>query len=162
MEKATFAAGCFWGVEAYFRSVPGVIDVVCGYTGGDTENPTYKDVCTGETGHAEAVEVTFDPAVIRYDELLVAFFDGHNPTQLDAQGADVGTQYRSFIFYHTPEQKRAANDMITGFFVEETYAQPVVTGVAAAGPFWRAEEYHQRYFEKHPDKAACHAPYKKR
>ena len=152
-ETATFAAGCFWGVEAAFRQVPGVVDAVSGYTGGRTENPTYRDVCSHTTGHAEAVEVTFDPQQVSYDQLLGVFWEIHDPTQLNRQGPDVGDQYRSAIFTHSPEQ-----------FAEATASRerqqghskkPIVTQIEPAAPFWRAEEYHQRYFQKNGG-AACH------
>lgn len=138
-EKATFAAGCFWGVEHRFRQLPGVREVTSGYTGGHKDEPTYKEVCTGNTGHAEAVEVTFDPAQISYADLLAAFWAMHDPRQKNRQGPDVGTQYRSAVFWHNDEQKKLA----------ETSKPPgAVTEITAAGPFWPAEEYHQRYIEK--------------
>ena len=140
MAYATFAAGCFWGVEAAFRTLPGVLDVVVGYTGGSTENPTYEEVCTDETGHAEAVRVEYDPKKITYEQLLEFFFTIHDPTTRNRQGPDIGSQYRSVIFYHTPEQERAARACIKG---------KIVTEVVPAGPFYKAEEYHQRYHEKH-------------
>jgi len=155
-EKATFAAGCFWGVEAYFRSVPGVVDAVCGYTGGHTENPTYRDVCTDKTGHAEAVEVTYDPAKVSYAALADAFFRGHDPTTVNRQGPDAGTQYRSAIFCRTPDEARIAREKIAALKAAGVAA---VTEVVPAGRFWRAEDYHQRYFEKHPDAAACHVKF---
>lgn len=148
MEKATFAAGCFWGVEATFRQVAGVVDVAVGYTGGTMVNPTYHDVCTGRTGHAEAVEVLYDPARVAYEELLQVFWKNHNPTTLNRQGPDVGTQYRSGIFYHSPEQAAVARASKEALEQSGQYRQPVVTEITAAGPFYRAEEYHQRYFEK--------------
>ncbi len=140
MAYATFAAGCFWGVEAAFRTLPGVLDVVVGYTGGSTENPTYEEVCTDRTGHAEAVRVEYDPQKITYERLLEFFFTIHDPTTRNRQGPDIGSQYRSAIFYHTPEQEKAARALIKG---------KIVTEVVPAGPFYKAEEYHQRYHEKH-------------
>jgi peptide-methionine (S)-S-oxide reductase len=156
MAKASFAAGCFWGVETLFRAIPGVTDVVCGYAGGHTAEPTYKDVCTGKTGHAETVEVTFDPAAVSFEALLDVFFAGHNPTTLNAQGPDCGTQYRSAIFFHSPEQQRAARAKVAALTAAGAFPRPIVTEILPAQAFWRAEDYHQRYFEKHPDKAACH------
>jgi peptide-methionine (S)-S-oxide reductase len=156
MEKATFAAGCFWGVEAFFREVPGVTDAICGYTGGHADNPTYKEVCTDRTGHAEAVEVTFDPAAVSYAALVDAFFANHNPTTRNRQGPDVGTQYRSAIFFHTPGQERIARETKAALEAAGKFKTPVVTEIVPAQTFWRAEEYHQRYFEKNPEVAACH------
>ena len=148
MEKATFGAGCFWGVEAEFREIPGVTDAVVGFTGGKTVNPSYHDVCTGTTGHAEVVEVTFDPAVVSYDALLDAFWQMHDPTTRDRQGPDFGSQYRSAIFYHTPEQQAAAVASKSALEASGRLKRPVVTQIEPAGPFYRAEEYHQRYLEK--------------
>ena len=148
-EKATFAAGCFWGVEAAFRQVPGVLEVAVGYTGGSTKNPTYEDVCTGRTGHAEAVEVEFNPARVTYDGLLDVFWENHDPTQKNRQGPDVGTQYRSGIFFHTPEQKDAAEASRAKLEASGRYKRPIATEITLASTFWRAEEYHQRYLEKH-------------
>ena len=153
METATFAAGCFWGVEAAFRQVEGVVDAVVGYTGGTLENPTYQDVCTDRTGHAEAVEVTFDPARVSYEQLLDVFWNVHNPTTLNRQGPDVGTQYRSAIFFHSPQQQQAA--LNSKQKRQEQLDRPIVTEITPASSFYRAEEYHQRYFEKH-GLAACH------
>ncbi|HET6895668.1 MAG TPA: peptide-methionine (S)-S-oxide reductase MsrA [Candidatus Baltobacteraceae bacterium] len=152
MENATFAAGCFWGVEAAFRQVPGVLDAVSGYTGGHTENPTYRDVCSDVTGHAEAVQVTYDPSQVRYDDLLRVFWDIHDPTTYNRQGPDVGSQYRSAIFTHGAAQRERATESLRS--EQQRYAQPIVTEIAEAGPFYRAEEYHQRYFERHG--VACH------
>jgi peptide-methionine (S)-S-oxide reductase len=157
MEKATFAAGCFWGVEAEFRRLKGVASAEVGYTGGKTENPTYKEVCTDRTGHAEAVEVEFDPAQISYEELLKAFWEMHDPTTKNRQGPDIGAQYRSAIFYHTPEQEAAAIKSRDALTASRKYNRPIVTEIVPATKFWRAEEYHQRYFEKH-GMAACHVP----
>jgi peptide-methionine (S)-S-oxide reductase len=148
-EKATFAAGCFWGVEAAFRQVPGVVKTRVGYTGGSLRHPTYRQVCAGRTGHAEAVEVTFDPERVSYDELLEAFWSEHNPTTRNRQGFDVGSQYRSAIFFHTPEQEAAARN--SRDVVQETLRWPwqkVVTQIEPAVRFWPAEDYHQRYLEK--------------
>lgn len=153
MEAATFGAGCFWGVESFFREVPGVIDAVAGYAGGRTKNPTYKDVCSDRTGHAEVVQVTFDPQKVSYDKLLDVFFQNHDPTQMNRQGPDVGTQYRSVIFTNSPEQERAARakkEALAGRF-----RRPIVTSIEPAPAFWRAEEYHQRYLEKN-GLPSCH------
>lgn len=148
-EKATFAAGCFWGVEHLFRQLPGVLDAAVGYTGGHTDNPSYEQVCSGRTGHAEAVEVLFDPQQIGYEQLLTAFWNGHNPTTPNRQGPDVGTQYRSGIFFHTPEQQAAAEASKEALTAAGKFPRPIVTEITAAGPFHRAEEYHQQYFAKH-------------
>ena len=148
MEKATFAAGCFWHVEEAFRSLEGVESTRVGYTGGTTKNPSYEDVCTGKTGHAEAVEVTFDPVKITYDELLEMFCDIHDPTTLNRQGADVGTQYRSVIFYHTPAQKAAAGRSKQDLEKSKLYRKKVVTEITQATEFYQAEDYHQQYLEK--------------
>ncbi len=147
-EIATFAAGCFWGVEAHFAALPGVVDVVVGYAGGTTADPTYDEVCSGETGHAEAVRVQYDPDVITYEELLEGFFDMHDPTTLDRQGPDMGSQYRSAVFFHTPGQERAARAVMERVENAGVYAAPIVTQIAPAGPFWRAEEYHQDYYDR--------------
>ena len=146
MEKATFAAGCFWGVEHEFRKMKGVEDAVSGYTGGNLDNPTYQDVCTDQTGHAEAVEVTYDPQQISYDELLDAFWNLHDPTTLNRQGPDIGHQYRSAVFTHSPEQQAAAE--ASKGKAQERFGNQVVTEVESAAKFWPAEDYHQRYFEK--------------
>ena len=148
LEKATFAAGCFWGVEEAFRRVPGVVKTRVGYTGGRVPNPTYQEVCTGETGHAEAVEVTFDPEVVSYERLLEVFWSIHDPTSLNRQGWDVGTQYRSAIFYHTQEQAEMARNSSARLEASEKYRDPIVTEILPAGPFYPAEEYHQGYYEK--------------
>ena len=145
---ASFAAGCFWGVEARFRETPGVIDAVSGYMGGHAANPTYKQVCGGDTGHAETVQVTYDDQQVSYRDRLDVFFDMHNPTTLNRQGPDFGSQYRSAIFWHSEEQKDAAREKIQQVDASGAWPNPVVTQVAEAGDFWRAEEYHQRYFEK--------------
>src|SRR5487761_1590386 len=143
MEKATFGAGCFWGVQAAFDRIPGVQETLVGYEGGTLENPTYRDVCTDRTGHAEVLQVTFDPEKVSYQQLLDAFFNEHNPTQLNRQGPDHGTQYRSVIFYHSPEQQQTANATIARLAAEHKFSQPIVTQVVPAETFWRAEEYHQ-------------------
>jgi peptide-methionine (S)-S-oxide reductase len=148
MEKATFGAGCFWGVEAAFRQVNGVAATTVGYAGGTTQNPTYKDVCSGRTGHAEVVEVKFDPSVVSYEELLKVFWENHDPTTLNRQGPDVGEQYRSAIFYHTPEQEHAARASKAALEESGAYRRPIVTEITPAPTFYRAEDYHQQYFEK--------------
>ncbi len=156
MEKATFAAGCFWGVEAVFRQVKGVTSTTVGYTGGSFENPTYEDVCTGKTGHAEAVEVEFDPTRVSYEELLTVFFENHDPTTLNRQGPDIGTQYRSAVFCHAPEQMAAAKAMNEKLEKSGHYKKPIVTEITPASKFYRAEEYHQQYFEKRRMSRAGH------
>lgn len=151
-EKATFAAGCFWGVEAAFRQVPGVIEAISGYTGGHTQNPSYREVCSDSTGHAEAVEVAYDPAVVSYDDLLRVFWQNHDPTTPNRQGPDVGSQYRSAIFVHDADQRERAK---TSLQIEQRkHARPIVTEIVDAPAFYPAEDYHQRYFEKHG--VACH------
>ncbi|GAA0534352.1 peptide-methionine (S)-S-oxide reductase [Rhizomicrobium palustre] len=155
MEKATFGAGCFWGVEAFFREVPGVADAVCGYAGGCMNNPSYQDVCSDQTGHAEVVEVTFDPAVVSYDKLVDVFFQSHDPTTLNRQGPDEGTQYRSVIFTHTDEQEEVARKKKAEYAASGKFKSPIVTTIEPAPTFWRAEEYHQRYFEKN-GLPSCH------
>lgn len=145
---ASFAAGCFWGVEARFREVPGVIDAACGYMGGHTENPTYKEVCSGATGHAETVQVSYDPRQLAYEDLLDVFFDMHNPTTRNRQGPDFGTQYRSVAFYGDEDERASAERKIRELDASGRWPKPVVTEVSPAATFWRAEEYHQRYFEK--------------
>jgi peptide-methionine (S)-S-oxide reductase len=157
MEKATFGAGCFWGVEHFFREVPGVLDAVSGYAGGIVDNPSYKQVCTDTTGHAEVVEVTFDPTKIGYGKLVELFFKMHDPTQLNRQGPDFGTQYRSVIFTHSPEQAAIAEQKKAEAAASGRYRNPIVTSIEPARPFWRAEEYHQRYFEKHG--GSCHVSF---
>lgn len=152
-QTATFAAGCFWGVEAAFRQVPGVIDAVSGYTGGRSDNPTYREICGHATGHAEAVEVTFDPQRVTFDQLLDAFWEIHDPTQLNRQGPDVGDQYRSAVFTHSPEQLAEATASRNR--QQSRHQRPIVTQIVPAARFWPAEEYHQRYFEKNGG-AACH------
>jgi peptide-methionine (S)-S-oxide reductase len=153
-QLATFGAGCFWGVEAAFRKLNGVVSTAVGYMGGTLANPTYEDVCTDRTGHAEVVQVEFDPSRVSYDDLLRVFWENHDPTTLNRQGPDVGTQYRSAIFFHTPEQEAAAraskDRQASGRF-----ARSIVTEITPAGTFWRAEEYHQQYLEKR-GQASCH------
>ncbi len=151
-EKATFAAGCFWGIEHTFRQLPGVISAVSGYTGGKKDKPTYKEVCTNRTGHAEAVEVTYDPAKISYGDLLEAFWQMHNPTQVDRQGPDVGSQYRSAIFCHGEAQLEAAK--ISAAQHQKKLSKPIATQIVPAVTFWPAEDYHQRYIEKNG--GVCH------
>jgi len=145
-ERATFGAGCFWGVEAEFRKVDGVVEAAVGYSGGTTKSPTYKDVCSGATGHAEVIEVEYDPSKVSYEELLEVFWKNHDPTTPNRQGWDVGTQYRSAIFYHSPEQKAAAQ--VSKEKAQERFKKLIVTEITSASEFYRAEEYHQRYFEK--------------
>ncbi len=147
-QTASFAAGCFWGVEARFLEMDGVVDAVSGYQGGHMENPTYKQVCGGDTGHAEAVQVIFDDEKVSYDQLLEVFFDMHNPTTLNRQGPDFGSQYRSAIFWYDNKQKAAAEQKIRDIDASGKWPNPVVTQLQQAPQFWRAEEYHQRYFEK--------------
>ena len=147
-EKATFGAGCFWGVEETFRTLPGVTASAVGYAGGSTENPSYEDVCTDETGHAEVVLVEFDPAQVSYEKLLEVFFANHNPTTLNRQGPDMGTQYRSVIFYHSPEQKAQAEAAKAKLEASRKFPKPIVTQIEPAPTFWRAEEYHQKYLQK--------------
>ena len=148
MAKATFAAGCFWGPEVKFREVPGVIDVCVGYVGGKLENPTYEDVCYRDTGHAEAVEIEFDANQISYEKLLEVFWSCHDPTTLNRQGPDIGTQYRSAVFFHSPEQETAALESKAKLEVSGGYRNPIVTEIVPAATFYRAEDYHQRYLEK--------------
>ena len=153
LSKASFGAGCFWGVEAAFRRLAGVKSTQVGYMGGTTKNPTYEDVCTDRTGHAEVVEITYDPQIISYKDLLDVFWENHNPTTLNRQGPDVGAQYRSAIFYHSPEQlveARASREA-----AQARFPKPIVTQIVPASEFWRAEEYHQQYLEKR-GQAHCH------
>jgi peptide-methionine (S)-S-oxide reductase len=154
-EKAIFAAGCFWGVEAAFRQVEGVQEVISGYSGGHTERPGYREVCSDRTGHAEVVQVEFDPAKVSYERLLDVFWQIHDPTQVNRQGPDVGTQYRSAIFYLTPEQETEAKTSREQ--AQEGLSRPIATEITQASTFWPAEEYHQRYFEKHGF-VGCHIP----
>ena len=148
LEKATFGAGCFWGVEAKFSEITGVLDTAVGYEGGALEHPTYKEVCTDRTGHAEVVEITFDPARLRYEALLDAFFSLHDPTQLNRQGPDWGSQYRSAIFTHSEAQAMQARQKIAELNASGTFRKPIATQVTPATSFWKAEEYHQKYLEK--------------
>ena len=156
-EIATLAGGCFWCMEAAFLQLEGVESVVSGYMGGQVDQPSYEQVCTGRTGHAEVVQIHFDPAVIGYDDLLAVFFAIHDPTTLNRQGNDVGTQYRSAIYWHDPEQKRAAEAMVASLAAEAAYAHPIVTEITEAATFWPAEDYHQDYFAKHPNQGYCQA-----
>jgi len=155
MAIATFAAGCFWGVEATFRQLPGVVSTRVGYIGGHTENPTYKEVCTDATGHAEAVEVQYDPAKLSYDELLNVFWENHDPTTLNRQGPDWGSQYRSVIFFHTPEQESSAKASKEALDKSGRYGKKIVTQILPAADFYEAEDYHQQYLEKR-GLASCH------
>ncbi|MGA7909695.1 MAG: peptide-methionine (S)-S-oxide reductase MsrA [Candidatus Sulfotelmatobacter sp.] len=155
MEKATFAAGCFWGVEATFRQIPGVLGTRVGYTGGRTDNPTYKEVCTDNTGHAEAVEVDYDPAKVAYNDLLKVFWENHDPTQVNRQGPDWGTQYRSAIFFHGPQQEAAARASKEAIEKARRYSKPIATQIVPAVKFFEAEDYHQQYLEKR-GLASCH------
>ncbi len=155
MEKATFGAGCFWGVEAEFRKLKGVKQTEVGYEGGHTERPTYQDVCTDRTGHAEVVQVEFDPAEVSYQDLLNVFWENHDPTQLNRQGPDVGTQYRSVIFYHDDAQRQIAEQSKRERAESGKYRRPIATQIAPATVFWPAEEYHQQYLEKR-GLANCH------
>jgi peptide-methionine (S)-S-oxide reductase len=157
MAKATFAAGCFWGVEATFRQLPGVTGTRVGYIGGNTSNPTYKDVCTDRTGHAEAVEIEYAPATLSYEKLLEVFWENHDPTQLNRQGPDHGSQYRSGIFYHTPEQKAEAEASKEKLEQSHRFNRTIVTQIVPATAFFEAEAYHQQYLEKR-GLAHCHLP----
>jgi peptide-methionine (S)-S-oxide reductase len=155
MATATFGAGCFWGVEEAFRTVPGVTATAVGYMGGSLDRPTYEDVCTDRTGHAEVVQVEYDPEKVSYERLLAVFWACHDPTQLNRQGPDHGTQYRSAIFYHTPEQQAAAEASKAQLAASDRHRRPVVTEVTPAATFWRAEEYHQQYLHKR-GRGSCH------
>jgi peptide-methionine (S)-S-oxide reductase len=148
METATFAAGCFWGVEETFRQMPGVVETMVGYLGGHTASPTYQDVCTDETGHAEVVQVTFDPSKVNYDKLLEVFWSAHDPTTLNRQGPDIGTQYRSAIFFHSPEQERQARASKEKMQASGKFRRPIVTEITPASTFYPAEDYHQKYLAK--------------
>lgn len=154
-EKATFGAGCFWCVEAMFQNVKGVISVKSGYAGGQVKNPTYKEVCTGETGHAEVIQVTYDPNSVRYETLLQAFWLSHDPTQLNRQGADIGTQYRSVIFFHNTTQEMLAKEYKDRLNSENAYGKPVVTEISAIPEFYPAEDYHQDYYDQNPENSYC-------
>lgn len=155
--KATFAAGCFWGVEELFRKVKGVSSTMVGYTGGAFENPTYEDVCSGTTGHAEAIQVEYDPSITSYEDLLMIFWSNHNPTTLNRQGPDVGEQYRSAVFYHTQEQEAVAQKMKEKLqdVAMKRFGKEIVTEIKPASTFYKAEEYHQKYLEKNPWRV-CH------
>jgi len=155
--KATFAAGCFWGVETLFRQVKGVTSAQVGYTGGKTENPTYEDVCSGNTGHAEAIEIEYDPSIVSYTDLLMIFWSNHNPTTPNQQGPDIGEQYRSVVFYHNSEQKDAAKTQKEKLQApaKERFGREIVTEIIPASTFYRAEEYHQQYLDKNSDRV-CH------
>jgi len=158
LQKAAFAAGCFWGVEAAFQQVKGVVSTAVGYMGGKKENPTYEDVCTDKTGHAETLLIEYDPDTVTYDYLLDVFWSIHDPTTLNRQGPDVGSQYRSVIFYFTPEQERAALASKKKLQDSKKYKKPIVTEIIPAGEFFKAEDYHQKYFEKRGMKPTCHIP----
>lgn len=155
MEKATFGAGCFWCVEAVFQRLTGVESVVSGYAGGHTKNPTYHDVCSGTTGHAEVAQITYDPAVIAFTDLLRVFFETHDPTQLNRQGNDVGTQYRSAIFYHNDEQKKLSEEFKKQLDASGTWPSPIVTEIVPLKEFYPAEDYHQNYFNDNPGQPYC-------
>lgn len=157
MEIATFGAGCFWGVEATFRQVKGVTSTAVGYSGGTLEKPSYEDVCTDKTGHAEVVQVEYDPSKVSYEQLLDVFWANHDPTTLNRQGPDSGTQYRSVIFYHTPGQQAAAIASKENLAASGKYRRPIVTEIAPAATFWRAEQYHQQYLEKR-GLSSCRVP----
>lgn len=156
MAKATFAAGCFWGVEETFRNLPGVTETAVGYTGGSLDNPTYEDVCSSSTGHAEAVEVDYDPERISFEKLVDVFWGAHDPTTLNRQGPDFGSQYRSSIFYHSPEQESAAHESKRLLDESGKFRDSIVTEIVPAGKFWRAEDYHQQYFAKRGMAFRCH------
>ncbi|HEX8398953.1 MAG TPA: peptide-methionine (S)-S-oxide reductase MsrA [Pyrinomonadaceae bacterium] len=157
LEIATLGAGCFWCVEAVFDDLKGVEDVVSGYSGGEIKNPTYRDVCSGSTGHAEVIQIKFNPQEISFRDILRVFFTVHDPTTLNRQGADVGTQYRSAIFYHSPEQKQIAHEVIEEITSERLYDNPIVTEVVAFADFYPAEDYHQEYFANNPTQPYCAA-----
>jgi peptide-methionine (S)-S-oxide reductase len=157
VETATLAGGCFWCVEAVFDELRGVESVESGYTGGNVERPTYQQVCGGRTGHAEAVRLTFDPSVVSFRELLEVFFTVHDPTTLNRQGGDVGTQYRSAVFYHTPEQREIAERTIADLNAEQIWDAPIVTEVSPAAEFYTAEDYHQEYFQNNASQPYCRA-----
>ena len=156
LEKATFGAGCFWGVEYQYAKIPGVISAESGYAGGKTLNPTYEDICAKGTGHAEVIEVTFDPAKVTYRTLVEYFFKMHDPTQVNRQGPDIGDQYRSVIFTHSPEQQKTAEDVKIGLTLAKVFSRPIATQIDKAPKFWRAEEYHQKYYQLRKKKPYCH------
>jgi peptide-methionine (S)-S-oxide reductase len=155
LEKATLAGGCFWCIETIFQDLKGVEKVESGYSGGTTKNPTYQEVCTGRTGHAEVIQLSFDPSVISYEQILTVFFHVHDPTTLNRQGADAGTQYRSAIFYHTDEQKKTAEKVIADITKSALWDDPIVTEVTAFDTFYKAEDYHQNYYKNNPEKSYC-------
>lgn len=155
MAKATFGAGCFWGVEVAFRQLKGVTDVAVGYAGGHLENPTYEDVCSGSTGHAEVVEVDYDPDQVSYEQLLEVFWSSHNPTQLNRQGPDVGSQYRSIVLYHDDEQRELAEAFVADLEEQGAFDDPIVTEIEPLEEFYEAEEKHQNYYENNPEQAYC-------
>jgi peptide-methionine (S)-S-oxide reductase len=159
-QKATFGAGCFWGVEATFRQIPGVISTRVGYAGGRTQNPSYKQVCYEDTGHAEVVEVTYDPEQVKYEDLLKVFWENHDPTTLNRQGPDVGEQYRSAVFFHDAAQEAAARKSMRELEAAKVFSRPIVTEITPAAEFWEAEDYHQQYLEKR-GMASCHIPVKR-
>lgn len=156
LQTATFGAGCFWGVESNFRQIPGVVDARVGYLGGTLENPSYEDVCTDRTGHAEVVQLKYDPTRVSYEQLLDAFWKMHNPTTLNRQGPDFGSQYRSAIFFHTPEQEAIAKRSKQALQASGRFNRPIVTEITPASKFYEAEDYHQRYFEKRGIAPTCH------
>ena len=156
LEKATFGAGCFWGVEYQYAKIPGVISAESGYAGGKTLNPTYEDICAKGTGHAEVIEVTFDPTKVTYRTLVEYFFKMHDPTQVDRQGPDIGDQYRSVIFTHSPDQQKTAEDVKIGLTLAKAFSRPIATQIDKAPKFWRAEEYHQKYYQLRKKKPYCH------
>jgi len=156
LEKATFGAGCFWGVEYQYAKIPGVISAESGYAGGKTLNPTYEDICAKGTGHAEVIEVTFDPAKVTYRTLVEYFFKMHDPTQVNRQGPDIGDQYRSVIFTHSPEQQKVAEDVKIGLTLAKAFSRPIATQIEKAPKFWKAEEYHQKYYQLRNKKPYCH------
>ena len=155
MKKATFGAGCFWGIEEAFRRIPGVVEAAVGYAGGTTDHPTYEEVCSKSTGHAEVVEVTFDPETVSYDQLLDVFWQSHDPTTLNRQGPDVGTQYRSAVFTHDADQLAAAQASKTRWDASGRFRRPIVTEITPAPPFWKAEDYHQQYLARR-GRSSCH------
>ena len=156
LEKATFGAGCFWGVEYQYAKIPGVDSAVCGYAGGKTDFPTYEEICAKGTGHAEVIEVTFDPAKVTYRTLVEYFFKMHDPTQVNRQGPDIGDQYRSVIFTHSPEQQKIAEDVKIGLTLAKAFSRPIATQIEKAPKFWKAEEYHQKYYQLRGKKPYCH------
>lgn len=156
LEKATFGAGCFWGVEYQYAKIPGVVSAFSGYAGGKVLNPTYRQVCEDETGHAEVVQITFDPAKVSYRQLVEYFFRMHNPTQVNRQGPDIGDQYRSVIFAHSPEQRKVAEEVKAALEAARRFPAPIATKIEGEQVFWKAEEYHQKYYERNGKKPYCH------